>query len=244
MVKSDIGEERMREKNNPPLPSRSLQHQQCRKALHCLLVLLFVCTYLTAFSEAASVNGDNPPDGSVSQVTLPQDQRLHNKGGSDGAGLCVFTSIDHSARVGNVPALVGFRDWMTKRPGGGYPQKVDQMIQAICKERGVPVPAYVQVEGDDLEVLQKACESGRMPAITYSVSPTKRYNGQWIAHMVSLTYSDGTNWGILDNNYEKEIEWLNTTEFKRSYYGKAKGWAVILINPGLPPDPKNVKVKP
>lgn len=240
MVKSIVGEERTtpERKNKPPLPFRQYQ-----KTLRCLSVLLFVCIYLTAFSRAASVGGDVTPDGKPCQVVLPQSQRLHNKGGSDGSGLCVFTSIDHAARVSNVPALVGFRDWMTKYPGGGYPSKVDTMIAKICKDRGLDPPAYVQVEGMDLDVLQKACESGRMPAITYSVSATKRYGGQWIAHMVNLTHSDGTNWGILDNNYEKEIEWLNTTEFKRTYYGKGKGWCVILLNPGFPPDPKNVRQK-
>lgn len=187
----------------------------------------------------ASIGGDQTPDGLPAQIIFPLEQRLHNTGGRDGAGLCVFTSIEHSARWQNVPQLVGFQKWMTSRPGGGHPQKVDQMIEAICKERGLPKPSYIQVQNGDLEVLKQACESGRMPAITYCVSATGRYGGKRVAHMISLIHCDGKWFGCLDNNMEKEIEWLNEAEFKKTYTGMGGGWCVILLSAGSPPDPKN-----
>lgn len=154
---------------------------------------------------------------------------------------CVFTSINHSAYWQNVEVLQKFRDWMTKHPGGGYPSKVDKMIKQVCQESGVPVPDYIQIEGGDLEPLKLACRTGRMPGITYCFSPSGRYGGQRIAHMVSLVHLDDKWAAILDNNYpgEDKLEWLTIDEFKRTYMGNGGGWGVILLNPGPPPIPCN-----
>lgn len=200
----------------------------------------------------AKVSGPKMDDGTEVACDLPGHQHLKNKGGlgrggpGTGAGLCVFTSIEHSARWQNVPALLGFRDWMTHHPGGGYPSKVRTMIEKLCKDRGVPVPDYVQVEGGDLDILKRACASGRMPAVTYSRSPTGRYGGSSIAHMVSLPHADDKWFVVLDNNYPGSpgntnvYEWMTPQEFSRTY---APGWAVILLAPPPPPPPRNGGLK-
>lgn len=200
------------------------------KAVYSLLTSFFLVS--------ASVGGLETPEGAPAQCPMPPEQRLKNKGGSDGSGLCVFTSIAHSARWQGVEVLQDFRDWMTKHPGGGYPTKVDSMIEKICKERSVEKPRYIQVQNGDLDILIKACQTRRMPAITYSFSPSGRYSGGRISHMVSLIHADGKFWGILDNNYIEEIEWLSTEEFTKTFGGKS-GWAVILLDAGPPPDPRN-----
>lgn len=191
----------------------------------------------------AKVGGNVNADGVQLQCDLPGKLHLQNKGGSDGAGLCVFTSIAHSARWQNVPLLANFRDWMTKYPGGGYPEKVTDMIQRIAKEKGQAVPDYLQVESTDLDILRLACKTGRMPAVTYSYSPTGRYGGQRIYHMVSLPHADKDTFVVLDNNYpgENQYEWMTEKEFYAAYTakGREKGWAVILLNSGPPPIPKN-----
>jgi hypothetical protein len=127
---------------------------------------------------------------------------------------------------------------MKKYPGGGYPEKVDQMVERLCKEKRATKPKYLQVQGNDVEILKVACRSGKMPSITYCWSPTGRYRGT-VAHMVNLVHVDNKWWGILDNNFPENIEWMNETEFKRAYLGKGGGWAVILLNPGPPPMPTN-----
>src|SRR5262249_48728073 len=108
----------------------------------------------------ARIGGPQAPDGTAIQCELPGGRQLENQVGPDGSGLCVFTSISHSARWQNVDLLADFRDWMRKYPGGGYPQKVDRMVQKIAAENGVPPPQYVQVEGPDLDVLKLACRTG------------------------------------------------------------------------------------
>jgi hypothetical protein len=134
---------------------------------------------------------------------------------------------------------------MKNHPGGGWPEKVDAMIAQRCKERGEAKPEYFHVLSNDLEILKLACATGRMPAITYSFSPTGRYKGNRISHMVTLVAAgvgkgpDGKGWwAVLDNNYPAELEWLSERQFLATYSGGARGWAVVFRKPGPPPVPK------
>lgn len=195
-------------------------------------------------SGSASVGGKVAPDGKTElQCDLPASLHTKNVGGSDGAGLCVFTSIGHASRYQNVGLLTDFRDYMRKYPGGGWPQKVDQMIDRIAKERGIPKPEYIQVQGgrETIDILKAALQSGRMPSVTYSRSPTGRYNGQRIAHMVNIVHLDSNYVAVLDNNYiephDRAFEWMSIDQFVNSYTGGKSGWAVILLDPGPPPFP-------
>ncbi len=189
-------------------------------------------------------DGRTSPDGSAQvQLDLPDTLHLRNKAGTDRQGLCVFTSINHSAYWQNLPALQDFRDYMTKFPGGGWPEKVDRMIEQRCKALGVPKPAYIQVQSNNLDILAAACKSGRMPAITFCRSfMPGRYGGQTISHMVTLVAARvGPNkmWACLDNNYPEELEWLTEAQFLQTYSGGRTGWAVIFLSPGSPPPPRN-----
>jgi hypothetical protein len=194
----------------------------------------------------ATVGGPIAPDGTEIQIDLPGELHKKNTGGmgpggpGTGAGLCVFTSIEHAALWQNVAQLQGFQRWMTSKPGGGYPEKVDRMIEAYCAERRLPKPSYLQVRGNDLEILKLALASGRMPSVTYSYSPSGRYGGMRIAHMVNLVHGDGRNWCVLDNNFPgaDKYEWMSTPEFLRAYTA-GEGWSVILLSPSPPPPPRN-----
>ena len=202
-----------------------------------------------AMDVGAKVAGQVAPDGLTEiQIDLPGKLHMRNTGGmgprgpGSGAGLCVFTSINHSAIWQDVPQLQSFQKWMTQKPGGGYPSKVAAMITAFCKEQNVPEPEYLQVEGRDIEILKKACASGRMPGVTYSFSPTGRYGGARISHMVSLVHATDQWFAVLDNNYPgaANYEWMTPAEFVRTYTGGgASGWAVILLRQPPPPPPRN-----
>lgn len=212
-----------------------------------ILLLLLIAPPALA-QMGAKVGGPVAPDGTTEiHCDLPGSQHLQNKGGSDGAGLCVFTSVDHSARWQNVPALVGFRDYMTRYPGGGWPEKLAKYIKKICAERKLPEPKYVQIENSrDLEPLKLACKTGRMVAVTYERSPTGRYGGSKIAHMVSMPHcgpglGGGQEWvAILDNNYPgtERYEWMSPEEFLRVCNPRGF-WAVILLDGPPPPPPSN-----
>jgi len=180
------------------------------------------------------------PDGTPIQCDLPKSLHQRNTGGSDGAGLCVFTSIEMAASYGNVEPLFGFQAFMKKRPGGGYPQKVDKMIEAYCAEQKCAKPAYLQVEEAGLATVKMAFRTGRPVSITYCYSPSGRYGGARISHMVSLFHCDDKWACVIDNNFPGTYEWMTPEELlKTANCGGGRIWAVILLNPGPPPPPCN-----
>jgi hypothetical protein len=215
--------------------------------LAAVLLLMIPAFGVAQQSFSAKVGGTTAPDGREIQIDLPGSLHRHNVS-SRGSGCCVFTSIGcHSAVWQNVPQLWEFPKWLQAKAlsGGGYPGNVTARIKAICKERGVPEPAYLQIQDGDVEILKAACKAGRMPAVTYSFSPSGRYGGGRISHMVSLVHADDQFFGVLDNNYvdgPNHIEWLTPDEFRRTYTGGGKaGWSVILLQHGPPPAPRNQK---
>lgn len=209
-----------------------------RTAALTLVVLL--AGQVEAGPWRAKIDGPISPTGQEIQIDLPSDHHIKNKGGSDGAGLCVFASLNHSAYWHNLAGLQDLFQWMRKYPGGGYPEKVDRMIRKKCEEAHVPVPEFINRETSDLALLERACANGHMPGVTYAFSPTGRYGGQRIAHMVSLVHARGNEWAILDNNYPGTIEWMSREQFKRAFTGgRDKGWCVIFLSPGPPPIPSN-----
>lgn len=188
----------------------------------------------------ATVGGPVAPDGVEVQIDLPKALHIRNVGGSDGAGLCVNTSLNHSAYWQNLEPLFSLQQWSRKYPGGSYPAKVKKQVEQICSQQGVPVPRYLQIESKDIEILKTACKTGRPCGVTYSFSPSGRYGGARIAHMVSLLHADDRWFCVLDNNFPGTYEWMTPAEFRRAYTGgNGNGWAVIFLPPGPPPSPKN-----
>ena len=164
------------------------------------------------------------PDGTEVAVDLPTTEKKRNTGGRDGAGLCVFTSIEYCARWQNERRLVDFQKEMKKEPGGGYPQKVDKMIAKY----GAGTP-YIQYEGGDMSIMKDALKSGRGCAVTWGSD-----------HMICLFHLDDKWAAVCDNNSPERIQWLTPEAFKRKWTaGGRSGWTVILLAPPPPPIPKN-----
>jgi len=201
----------------------------------------------------ASVGGPELPGGGRIACELPGELHRRNIGSPppNGPGCCVFTSIHHAALWQGLPAVAEMPKWMVASgiPGGGYPAKVRTLIERVCKERAMPVPAYIQVEDSDLEIVKAACRSGRMVCSTYGISPTKRYGGQPINHMVNTVHADEGLFVVLDNNYPgaNAYEHMTPADWLRAYRtvagptGRAidngQGWSVIFLGPPPPPLP-------
>ncbi len=189
---------------------------------------------------SASVGGKMSPSGKEVDIDLPDSQQLANVGGSDGAGLCVFTSVTHAARWQHVEVLEEFQAYMRKYPGGGWPDKLAQKINDIARAKGVPPPKFVQAEGGEAELLplvEAILKSNRMACITYCYSPSGRYGGRKIAHMVNCVYLDDKHACILDNNYPgtAKLEWITRAELGKTLTGGRAGWVFALLDPGPPP---------
>lgn len=214
--------------------------QRSLRLFSCLIVPAALIGLGSSVVARAKVGGVLAPDGKTAlYIDLPASQHLRNKGGTDGAGLCVFTSAEHSMRWAGMP-LDGFRDWMAQNHrGGGWPEKLTSMLRAYCLQKGVSEPDYFQVLDGDLEILKAACKNGRMPCVTYAFSPTGRYRGR-IAHMVNIVHCDD-NWVcVLDNNFPgvNNYEWMTPAEFRR-VFTTGGPWAVIFLHHGPPPPPRN-----
>lgn len=215
-----------------------------------VLVAAAMCGFLpgqpAAGNQAHVTTEPFARDGTPADAWLPSALHIKNVGGSDGAGLCVFTSLEMVARSSNVRELFGFQDWMKKQPGGGWPEKVDRMIAAFTKAHALPKPTYYQVEANDLPFLRKALRSGRPCGITYSYSPTGRYGGKRIAHMVMCCAAgagkgpDGKGWYCVnDNNFPGSWEWMSESQLLSVAAGGSKMWLVAFANPSYPPSPLN-----
>ncbi|SIO37582.1 hypothetical protein SAMN05444166_4202 [Singulisphaera sp. GP187] len=166
------------------------------------------------------------------QIDLPVPQHIKNFGApADGLGLCVFASMSMAARWHHVRELQNVIHKIQE--GGGYPEKVDRVFKQFA-----PKLDYVQYEGTDPSILDKALSEGRMPGVTLGYG--ERYQMQTIHHMVDLVHLDA-NWAaVLDNNFPGTYEWMSRKEFlKRWIHPSGKGWAYVMLVPGPPPIPHN-----
>lgn len=215
-----------------------------------LYALLTLHTCLTAHA-IDTVPTPVSPQGVRAVVDLPTGRHVRNIGGSDGAGLCVFTSIQMASDWHQVPALNGFQKWMSSRPGGGYPEKVDNEITAYCASQKTAVPAYVQHVGGDETLLDLCMKTGRMVGITYA-GADGFYDGP-ILHMVNLVYLDANVGAIVDNNRPGKWVWMTRKQLLNRWLGVydngklmtvregaqtyqvGGGWAFILLAPPPPP---------
>lgn len=202
-------------------------------AFTSLLALLLITTAQAQTGAFSPTTQPVSPAGVRAVVDLPASQHMRNTGGSDGLGLCVFTSLEHAARWQNLIGLNGYRAWMERRPGGGYPQKVDSTLAAYCREKGVPVPAYIQHTGGDDEFLDLAIHTGRCPGVTYAGSDDFYRGG--IDHMVNLAHIDDTRAAIIDNNRPGNWVWMTRAEFLSRWRARGGGWAVVFLDPPPPP---------
>jgi hypothetical protein len=207
-----------------------------------LLALLTIALGCGHPAQGIEVGGPTH-DGVEVQVDMPLSLRKHNIGGSDGSGLCVFTSIQNAARCQHVTTLEDFQHFMSSRPGVGYPQKVDAMIAACAKQSSGGPVRYLQYQGTDPTPIRLALEAGRLPCITYDGRDKVHYSGH-IEHMINCVYFSDKPDGlvaVLDNNFigDDQLVWMTIPEFTSRWIGGAgrTGWMVLLLDPGVPPIP-------
>jgi hypothetical protein len=218
--------------------------------------MLFLLMPSAAFGQFTTTR-EPAQDHVRATVDLPVSQHKRNAAGSDGLGLCVYTSTWHAALWQSVSDLYGFRDWMTHKPGGSYPEKFEATLSAYCKERGISCPGYVQHTGGDVDFLSLALKTGRMVCVTYcGVDGPGRYGNAVIGHMVNLVHLDEERAAILDNNFPGTWLWMSRGDFlarwrgvqpdgrpflARDGRGRALpiggGWAIVLLNSPPPPYP-------
>jgi hypothetical protein len=130
--------------------------------------------------------------------------------------------------------LFELQKFMKTQPGGGYPEKVDNILLKFA-----PGVQYIQCTNSDLGLLREVLASGRMAAVTYC-GRDSHYGGQQVPHMVDLVHLSDRWAAVSDNNFpgDNQIMWMAVSEFESRWKGYGSGWAVILLNPGPPPVPR------
>lgn len=194
-------------------------------------------------NSSAAVGGNLSPDGSERlQIDYPGERHKRNGRGTDGLGLCVWRAMYHAGDWHYEPVFRAAFDYMLTQPGGGRPGRVEEVVRTVAASKGLPVPRYLQVQDNDLEILKHATRNGIMPCVTYGISPTGRYEGKKIAHMVNALHATDNWFAVLDNNYPgaNAIEWMSEKDFKRTYSTPTgRGWSIIPLTDPPPPAPTN-----
>jgi len=202
---------------------------------YAVLLSILVCL-VPSVGATPTVGG---PTDQV-QADLPVSLRLKNIGGTDGAGLCVFTSITHAARYQNELGLWDFQKQMSRERGGGWPQKVDQMIAKYS-----PSTQYLQYEGRDPSIIKAALASGRIVCVTWDGYKDPHYHGQHISHMVNCVEYTDTEVVLLDNNFIGDDQLLKMTpqDFLTGWIDGQSGWAIVLLAGAPAPIPHNLVLR-
>lgn len=202
-----------------------------RRWLRIGVSVLFLCS--TAFAQTTGGGQAGGPEynGSVVDCDIPRALRIRNTGGSDGAGLCVWASLEMAASYQNCKELIGTFEWMKSQPGGGWPERVDR----VMKERA-PAVKYKQYMGKELEFIREGINSGRPVCVTMGTG--ELYGMQTISHMVICIAIDDVNAAIIDNNDPDNIWWMPVEVFhERAMHPNAQLWAFYTLAPPPPPIP-------
>lgn len=198
-----------------------------RKVIALSVVMLLLLESAHAFDPRATPVSI---DGTRAICDLPTGRHVQNIGGSDGAGLCVYTSVQLCADWHNTPQLTAFQRWASRRPGGSYPEKLDADITAFCASQNLPVPAYVQHVGGDESFLELAIKTGRMVGVTYA-GVDGFYRGP-VAHMVNLVHLDENLACIVDNNRAGKFIWMTRSQFLNRWRGLYDNGSIMTIRSG------------
>lgn len=189
-----------------------------------------------------TVAGRISPDGVPIECDYPAERMQANLAGADGAGLCVFAAASWAMDWHGIDNGRDLLPWMQRKQGGGWPEKFDAVMKEYFREKNQPVPGYTQMTGSDTTFVLKALATGKIVCATYNHSPTGRYNGRRIAHMVCIHHCDGERVAIGDNNYigSDNYEWLPMEQWQSCFLGdNGKGWAIAFDAPPPPPVPHN-----
>lgn len=166
-------------------------------------------------------------NGVKANAPIPPEMHVKNEGGSDGAGLCVISSILVNGMEQNVPGLESGKGsllWRTakSRPGGYYPGKLETLLKEV-----MPGEKWFSWEGEGTDLVEEYSRQGYPVATTTNTGAL--YGYQSIHHMISNAHLDA-NWAcIVDNNDPGKYHWMPRAEFDRRFVDGAQGWGFVWL---------------
>lgn len=182
--------------------------------------------------------------GERASAPIPPRYHVRNEGGSDGAGLCVISSVLANGMYQGVPGLnvpgprgpngepaqagKGSELWRRAKaaPGGYSPDKLERLIQS-SPYRNEKYASFVgNGSPSDFETLEKLSRAGYPVGATMNTGALYHY--QPIHHMVSLTHYRRDGWAqVVDNNRPGFYSVMPASEWNRRWPDMGITWAWI-----------------
>jgi hypothetical protein len=176
--------------------------------------------------------------GRAAHAPTPARYHVRNEGGSDGAGLCVVSSILANGMAVGIPGFdrpgldeasgrsdapgKGSELWTTAkaRPGGYSPTKLEALLGEVA-----PAEKWASYVGTDPGILEKLSRAGYPIGATMNTG--ELYGGRRIHHMVSLGHFDRDQDLAMyqDNNRPGVFTWVTAREYARRWIDNGTGWA-------------------
>jgi hypothetical protein len=197
-----------------------------RRAAFLGLVLSFVSVQTQAQDFRGEIaTRSTTYRGTTANAPIPPEFHIRNEGGSDGAGLCVISSILANGRFQDVPGLERGKDselWRTAkvRPGGYSPAKLEALVNEV-----MPDELWASSVGTDPSILAKLSALGYPIGATMNTGSSYYY--QPIHHMISLVHYDNEWACVVDNNDPGKYHWMPASEFAKRWIDGGVGWAWI-----------------
>lgn len=213
-----------------------------RPRLALALALLFpASTFAQTPDRRGELVTDTPTyQGRTASAPIPARLHVRNEGGSDGAGLCVISSILCDGMFQAVPGLEspghdeasgqsapgkGSGLWRAaKGARGGYsPDKLASLVNRI-----MPGEDWASYVGTDPSILDRLSRMGYAIGVTMNTGALYGYRP--IHHMVSLVHFRADDFAcVVDNNDPGKFHWMPADEFLRRWIDGGTGWAWIWL---------------
>lgn len=194
-----------------------------RAVLTALSLALLVGSLLAIDTRPEPVSSD----GTKAVIDIPREAHMQNTGGSDGAGLCVPTSITVAARWHNLPDLYNYRKFTEGRPGGSYPEQTAADLKVYASRNKITLPPFIQHTGGDESFLDLCYATRRAPGITYA--GLDNFYDSGIAHMVNGAHLDAKHGAIIDNNRAGSWVWMTRAQLLNRWKGLRDDGREILV---------------
>lgn len=195
------------------------------------LAILLLCVG-TAQAQQPDRRGEVVTDkpeyrGVRANAPIPPELHIRNEGGSDGAGLCVISSILSNGMYQHVPGLEGGKQsrlWRAAkgRRGGYSPGKLEALLKEV-----LPGEKWLSVEGDATDVIEAYSRKGYPTAGTMNTGA--QYGYMPIHHMIQPIHADSDLVCVVDNNDPGKYHWMPRAEYDRRYPDGRIGWTFIWL---------------
>ena len=189
-------------------------------------------------------------------IPRPIDPKFHmrNEGGSNGAGLCVISSVIANGNAQGVPGLdapdqngaigKGSPLWTTakRRPGGYSPDKLARLVDEVMPSE--TYASFITRDPEELAAkLEQLSKEGYKVGITMNTGQLYRYMP--IHHMVSNDYFRRDGYAaIVDNNRPGFWSFMPAKEMVRRSFDGGVAWLWIWTRKPSPWAVPNLPFRP